>query len=387
MNPSSCLALAAALMLAPLYPAMAQSSWETVDDLPAFRGRDVVADASGGFYSLAIDAGNTGVGGVVSTAVSRSLDHGATWQSVGAIAGYALDLAAAPDGALFAAGNRSDTVSGRAFCWQSLDHGVSWTTSDPSVGLPSAMQVLDVSAGNTDAVYVCGSLAGRWMVRKGHRSASGITWSTLDAPALGGATAISVRPGAAGQPDEVVVCGGGWSVRRSVDGGVTWATVGSPSGAYASQNTTGVTFGQDGSLYVVGRTSKTLTTKTVVGKKVVTTTTTEFGLLTRRSGNGGATWMDADYLANGWPLNVTVDAFGRVFVIGFMNTSPNTWLVRGSIDGGASWVSSDPYLNEGTTRAQAMAAASDQFGNVCVLGETGDSPLTYAAPIRRLAAP
>src|SRR6187399_3315122 len=117
------IALALASLLAT--SALAASTWQTVDNLADSRGRDIVADSAGSFISLAID-NSTSSTGPVSTAVSRSSDHGATWQMVGSIAGYALDLTAAPDGALFATGNRSATVSGRAFLWQSLDHGATW---------------------------------------------------------------------------------------------------------------------------------------------------------------------------------------------------------------------------------------------------------------------
>lgn len=98
------LTLAAALLLAPLDSTFAQSNWETVDVLTSWRGRDIVADPDGNFVSLAID-NFTSSSGPVSTAVSVSADHGVTWQDVGVIGGYALDLAVAPDGALFATGN------------------------------------------------------------------------------------------------------------------------------------------------------------------------------------------------------------------------------------------------------------------------------------------
>lgn len=379
---SQLLTLGAALFLAPLTSTFAQSTWETVDALTPWRGRDIVADLDGNFVSLAID-NSTSSTGPVSTAVSVSADHGVTWQDVGAIAGYALDLAVAPDGALFATGNRSATVSGRAFLWQSLDHGVTWTVSDPSVGLATVLLVTDVAAGNTDSLYVCGTSSGRWMIRKGQRTASGITWSTVDNPTLSGPASIFVRPGGAGQPDEVLACGGGWTVRRSFDGGATWATLNSPGGTYTSQNASGVTVGADGSIYVTGRTSKT------VGSKK-TGYTTEYGWLTRRSTNGGTTWADADYVVNGQPSpNLAVDAFGRIFVVGSMSSTQSTWLVRGSIDGGTTWGTTDFFLPAGATASQAWGIASDALGNVCVIGDANanGAATTYLAPIRRLAAP
>ncbi|MCL4788015.1 MAG: glycoside hydrolase [Verrucomicrobia bacterium] len=380
IEPHPLLTLGAALLLAPLTPTSAQSSWEIVDALAPWRGRDIVADTAGNFVGIAID-NSTSSSGPVSTAVSLSADQGLTWQTVGSIPGYAIDLAVAPDGALFASGNRSATVSGRAFCWQSLDDGATWTASDPSAGLSTAMLVTDVAAGNSDAIYLCGTLSGKWIVRKGQRVAGGgIAWATVDNPALSAPTTVFVRPGPAGQPDEVLVCGGGWMVRRSTDGGSTWSAVANPTGTYASQSATALAVGTDGAILVSGRTSKT------VGSKK-TGYTTEYGWLTRRSANGGATWTDVDYVVNGQPANMAVDGLGRVLAVGCLSSTPLTWLVRGSTDGGATWVTTDVYLPAGTPRSMAWGVAGDPFGNVCVMGETGDTASTYTALIRRLAAP
>ncbi len=365
------------------YTTLGQSTWQTLDNLAKSRGRDIVADSAGNFISLAIDD-STSPTGPVSTAVSVSADQGATWQTVGSIAGYALDLTVAPDGALFTTGNRSATVSGRAFLWQSLDHGATWTVSDPSAGLfvtnqtvvgkkvvvtvsPTTMLVADVAAGNSGAVYVCGMTSGRWIVRKGFRALDGsISWSTVDyAPGISEAASVFVRPGTASQPDEVLVCGGGWRVRRSLDGGSTWATLDSTAGSAFALTTT-----PDGAICVVGRTA-----------------TSQANWLVRRSADNGVTWANVDYVANGWPqYSITADAFGRVFAVGFNNLTPRTWLVRGSTDGGATWTTGDLFLPSGATSSQAQAVAVDAFGNVCVVGELYYGT-TMSAPIRRLAAP
>src|ERR1035438_4111895 len=105
-NTPHVLTLGAALLLAPLTTTFAQSTWETVDALTPWRGIAIVADNDGNFISLALDNSTSGTG-PVSTAVSLSSDGGATWQTNGSIAGYAVHLSAAPDGALFASGNRT----------------------------------------------------------------------------------------------------------------------------------------------------------------------------------------------------------------------------------------------------------------------------------------
>jgi hypothetical protein len=84
------LLLGTALLLAPLTTTFARSTWQTVDAPAPWRGRAIVADASGNFISLAIDD-STSSTGLVSTAVSLSSDTGLSWQTVGSIPGYALN--------------------------------------------------------------------------------------------------------------------------------------------------------------------------------------------------------------------------------------------------------------------------------------------------------
>ncbi len=376
-QPTLLLTLGAAVLLAPLTSTLAQT-WETVDELTPWRGRDIVADSAGNFISLASDNGATTP---VSTAVNLSTDQGATWETVGSIAGYALDLTSAPDGALFAVGNRSATVSGRAFVWQSLDYGATWTEINPWAGQSGTFLCMDVAAGNADSIYACGYVGTKWVVRKGQRTPTGgITWTTADNIPGTQPDSICVRPSVVpGQADEILVCGlaaGKWTVRRSVNGGATWTTIDSYSTSM-QRGYSGVATGPGSSIYVVGRISK------VVGK------TTQYGWLVRKSANNGASWTNMDYFVNGWPGNapIAVDASDRVLIAGFINATPQSWLVRGSSDGGATWVNTDSYPNDGATRSQAQAVAIDELGNVCVTGETGSTAATYTAPIRRLAAP
>jgi hypothetical protein len=129
-------------------------------------------------------------------------------------------------------------------------------------------------------------------------------------------------------------------------------------------------------------------------QKVVTTnytTTSESGWLVQKSTNDGASWTSVDFALNGHPAyarSLTVDAFGRVFAVGFLYTTPYTWLVRGSADGGATWTTTDTFLPAGYTWSQAFGAASDAFGNVCVIGDVENgTPSADLAPVRRLAAP
>ena len=362
-NTTHILTLGAALLLAPLTSTIAQSTWETVDAITPWRGRAIAADSAGNFISLALDDSNSTTG-PVSTAVSLSIDTGLTWQTVGSIPGYALRLTAAPDGTLYATGNRSATVSGKAFVWFSLDHGTNWTVSDPWTGQTQTNALLssDLAAAPSGAVYLCGFIVqeGKWVVRKGQQTPSGLVWTTVDTFAGVQPYSIAIRPGPTGQPDYIVVCGKAssfWTVRRSADGGATWTTVENTSLGTAFS----VAVGANGDIYVDGASSASIitgtnvTTTIVHHQKVVTTnytTTTVPAWLVQKSTDDGASWTNVDFVVTGYPAftrSLTVDALGRVFAVGFLWTASDTWIVRGSADGGATWITTDTFLPAGYT--------------------------------------
>jgi hypothetical protein len=261
---------------------------------------------------------------------------------------------------------------------------------------------MDLAAGSSGAVYLCGDIlaGGRWIVRKGQpRPSGGITWTTLDTFVGSQPNSIAIRPAAAGQPDYIVVCGqasSSWTVRRSADGGATWATI-EANGLGTAYSVAAAT---NGDLYVDGAittniiTATNVTTTIVHHQQVVTTnytTTSESGWLVQKSTNDGASWTSVDFALNGHPAyarSLTVDAFGRVFAVGFLYANPYTWLVRGSADGGATWTTTDTFLPAGYTWSQAFGAASDALGNVCVIGDVENgTPSANLAPIRLLEAP
>jgi hypothetical protein len=392
------------LLLGPISVSHGQAVWQTVDALTPWRGRAITADNAGKFISLAIDD-STSNSGPVSTAVSLSTDSGATWQTVGLIPGYALKLTAAPDGTLYASGNRSATVSGKAFVWFSVDHGATWAVSDPWSGQPAALISEDITAGNSGSIYLCGWVSGtynggRWIVRKGQPSSSGIAWTTADSYTGTQPNAIAVSPGPSSMPDQIFVCGlastGNWTVRRSLDAGVTWTIVQASSSGTAYS----VVIGANGDVYVDGTsttniiTATNVTTTIVHHQQVLTTnyvTTTFSGWLVQKSTNSGLTWSSVDFATNARPAyarSLAVDAFGRVFAVGTQTTTPNTWFVRGSADAGATWITTDTLIPSGYTTAQAFGVACDALGNVCVVGDVENgTPSADLAPIRWLGAP
>jgi hypothetical protein len=261
---------------------------------------------------------------------------------------------------------------------------------------------MDIAAGPSGAVYLCGYLndGGKWVVRKGQPTSSGLVWNTVDTVMGTYLYSITVRPGPASMPDQIFVCGlassGNWTVRRSLDAGTSWTTVeASTSGTAYS-----VVIGANGDVYVDGTsttniiTATNVTTTIVRHQQVVTTnyvTTTFSGWLVQKSTDSGLTWSSVDFATNARPAyarSLAVDSFGRVFAVGTQTTTPNTWFVRGSADAGTTWITTDTLIPSGYTTAQAVGVACDALGNVCVVGDVENgTPTADLAPIRRLAAP
>ena len=170
---------------------------------------------------------------------------------------------------------------------------------------------------------------------------------------------------------------GTWIVRRSTNGGNTWATV----DKYGAGNSYayGIDSDSNGNLYVAGGASLTV-------NKV-----TKNHWITRKSADGGATWRTVDDVASGGFNNgraVTVDVYGRVFIAGqVLIGSTNHWITRGSSDGGATWLATDDYALSATGTMLPRGAASDAVGNVFVGGQANGTDGVAHAIVRKLAAP
>lgn len=403
MNENKLLALALAAASG-LTTAQAQT-WETVDVTPSIPTVDVIAGPGAAVFTLGniYSADGTATG---TSSVRRSLDQGATWTTIATLPCVPAKLAADSAGQLYAAG-WSNT---QAVVLRSSDLGATWTqvfvassaygTVRPTAPAFDAAGNVFVALRSPELVQIdrrTTDTRDTWLVYRGVPDAStpgGLSWSQVDRYRLAptGASlpqAVVVRhPPNSGSPDEVFVGGmavddGGthWIVRKSVDGGTTWSTVSNfkldPKADGILWNwISSMTVDQAGVLYAAGGIYKMLDKRT-----------SEPGWLVRKSLDGGVTWSNLDYVSQGQAAYVGVDAYGRVFVAGsqLVKTASGSyfdWVVRGSSDGGQTWVTTDvqsPY------RA-AKGVAGDAFGNVFVCGfSTGNSSGT--GYVRKLAAP
>lgn len=85
---------------------------------------------------------------------------------------------------------------------------------------------------------------------------------------------------------------------------------------------------------------------------------------------------------------ITVDAYGRVFASGQTSSgSSYHWITRASVDGGATWVTTDDYALSATGAMLPRGAASDAVGNVFIGGQANGTDGVAHAVVRKLATP
>lgn len=366
----TCLSLAVGttFVLGQIFPAPAQSNWQTVADFESITFTTVDAltrDAAGNLYA-AISSSDTQ--DLRHAQVRKSSDHGATWSTVEdlvcAFPGAAtfVSLGADAAGHIYAAGSVTDEQSRtRWIVKKSDEHGGAWSTVDdfvwPASPTTGAEGFATDTAGN---LYVVGSAdeplsngktdcRAHWLVRQSRDG--GRTWSTVDDYTHGfsaRATAI-VSTG-----NRLLVAGSGsngksnehWLVREATadeSGGLRWRTVDEfqleeqPHGF--SSRALGLGVDSHGSVYAVGR-SDAMADGAVSKHWIV-----------RRASHGRGDWvmvdkfqLNAGYFASA--SGIAADDQGGVYVIGYAKEKDAGvhWIVRKSATGDAgSWLVSDDF--------------------------------------------
>ena len=349
--------------------------------------------------------------------VRRSSDSGATWTTLDAyldanpywVQATYRAFGSGADGSLFVGGELWDggTSATGTKTWivrQSGDGGATWSTVDAfyqgATAKPSCTDVkvnpytgdvYAVGAGNT------GSTTGfLWAVRK--RAAGSTNFTTVDmvgAPPVNEARAVGFHPTAG--VFVVGHMGNGtrdlWTVRRSQNGGATWTTVDTfQDSANTYSEARGITVSASGAIYVCGHAGQ-------VQSKVKGKTTTVNNWVVRRSLDGGATWTVVDRFGaepittgpgEATATGVTLAPSGAVFVTGYSPT-PRRLLVRkgttGS-NGAMSWVSSDDFQYVSGQNSSSQAITSDIYGNLFTAGSaTIDSAQLGYFMTRKLNGP
>ena len=284
--------------------------------------------------------------------VRRSSDLGLNWTTVDSPAFGAMgnnpsagDIKVAASGEVYAAGTQAGGSS--PFQWvvrkSSLagDPG-SWTSVDVqgSIGASEARSIAFNAAG---AVFVAGRVANAqngsatWTVRRSQNQ--GATWTTVDAYqetaglnsgaegiAITSVGTIYVAGYARGFTAAKGKSGKGtyydyWVVRRSTNGGSTWANVDKSTSADGSiLSPTGLTTDAAGSVWVCGYTGPSATPNQLIVRKATS------------GSNGTLTWTASDTFQDGMGARangITIDAAGKIFVTGrWADSTENWWLTR-----------------------------------------------------------
>jgi hypothetical protein len=392
-------------------------TWQTVDDFQYTAGKGATAlgaglDTQSNLYTAgwAYDAAN-----IQHALVMRSSDQGATWETIEdfnyrpGTNTYFLSFAVDPAQNLYAVGVANMApLSGAPDHWivrKSADHGATWTTVDdfvPDSGVGDGRNVASgVAVDGVGNVYVVGMVHKRvgmsshsyefWVVRKS--ADAGATWTTVDQYGYPNAPE-SVASAVLATPAGLFVCGLSvatsgrgpqWVVRKCANAGTTWTTVDNFYSSTAFNQPNALTADAAGNVYVGGFSD------------INTAGSYAHYWVVRKGTNGGASWQTVDafryfpypttFTAND-ALGMGTDALGNVYAVG-SGTDANRvghWVVRGSANQGASWVTVDDFQYASGQYSAAHGFGLDAAGNVYVCG-TGTDPVSGGHWLVRKATP
>ncbi len=390
-NLSLALALCAAFTLL-THTSLAQT-WQTVDDFQYTSGAfaqnyGLCVAPSGTVFAAGVANHPTKLGHAL---VMASSDAGDSWSTPlddfvyqdTTRASYVGGIVADASGNLYTAGcSGIEFLTSRWLVRRSTDNGLTWQTVDDfSLGglHNTAWGIAADASGN---IYVVGvastnrtSYGATWVVRNG---VNGTSWSTVDMFALDSGSAaygVVVHPtaGVFVVGNSIVASGkssfSAWTVRRSLNDGVTWNTVDTFQLGNTSQ-ARGIGMDAQGNLYAVGNAFET-----VKGK-------TRSHWIVRRSSNGAVgSWTTVDDFqpssdGRGVASAFAADAQGNLFVAGLgagSNGGSSQWLVRKSPGGVGAWSTVDNFQYVAGAETQAHAIAADHAGNVFVGGHGNDA--------------
>jgi hypothetical protein len=317
-----------------------------------------------------------------------------TWQTVldyqlapgQSASGHA--LAADASGNVFSGGVAIDaTKTGHGLVLKTDTTAVNWFLSDdtnPSSALYNSYVWRALGFDSSGNFYSAGGLTPKcssrtcpgtsWYVRKS--SDGGNSWAIMDTFQYVSGNNSMARAFVGDSAGNICVAGSGtdsaggthWLVRRSVNGGQTWSLV---DDLHPAAEANAAHFCPGIGLFVVGDAG----------------TQTGSAWTVRRSLNGGVTWstVDAYQLHQGsdaYAYGVSSDNQGNVYVGGGAVASQTkikgtiyysrVWIVRKSSDGGNTWATVDVFSVTGAA-AFGLSMGRDSAGNVVEAGSVQDA--------------
>lgn len=364
--------------------------WHTVDDFQLVPGSTSVGygigvdPASAHIFSAGYAYFNSAGNGPA--IINATADAGQTWTTMdqftlpGGSSAAFRTFTADPSGQLYAGGSAKD--SDGVLHWvvrKSKDGALTWSTDDLFQNATgTSAQCTGLKADATGNVYACGvatdeTNVGVWTVRRRDAGTGG--WGVVDT--LGSASGPSFVRALAVHPQYGLFVVGyannagtmTWTVRRSSDGINSWHTVDSFATTKKGAVAAGIAVDGSGAIYVVG--------SAYSGRASLITS-----WVVRRSLDGGATWSTIDtFCYNGWPSSsptaVTLDTVGNLCIVGSATPSSGAshWLLRKGTpaNGSFSWSISDDFQLAPRNNAGAYALTLYGSGSLLVTGWANDS--------------
>ena len=370
-------------------------TWHTVDDYlygtRSALGQAITVDATGKVYA----AGTARLGTIGSPVaeshevVRTSADGGNTWSVLSdyvvqdvrgtTVADIEVDAA----GNIYLAGSYRPAGSDGEYWFvrRSRDSGRTWGTVD-TVGLGGANTVQGLTIDAAGNIYAVGEAEGavasssnsrNWLVRRS--TDGGNTWATVDAfVPTDGPSDFSVARGVFVHPTAGVFVAGtaslppgegdvgvnAWIVRQSPDGGAgTWVTVDSYKPTEYGADASSLGADAAGNLYAVGEAIDSAGFRHWV---------------VRKSTDGGTAWTTVDDyqlspLAFSDAQDFVTDSAGNLYVAGSgLDVGTAHWIVRSSAGGTAAWTTVDDFQIVAGADAEPSAIAADPAGRVFVVG-------------------
>jgi hypothetical protein len=359
------------------------SAWATVDTwqmIPGSTGQCLAAgmasDKAGNVYAAGVAADSNGI----PHGIIREETNG-VWSTVADVANAGFNAVTTDSaGDVFASGCKNPSTSGGQP--PSFTSSSNWIVAERAAGKASFSVVNDpvstannataygIAADQTGNVFVVGTAEEtqkqgpiktftHWIVRKetiAQLLVGQDAFKTVDDYALSSASnrAYGVTNIASGPAAGLYVVGRGnydWIVRRSTNGGSTWATIDDVTASGSAWAAYGVAGDASGNIYVVGR---------GLGES----------WLVRKSSNGGTSWSTVDSYgtsATSDAYAVGADAAGNVYVAGRAYDSTYTphAVIRELPARGSTWSTVDDVYNN-----RYNAFTVDSFGNAYAGGSS-----------------
>jgi hypothetical protein len=291
----------------------------------------------------------------------------------------ARDLASDSSGGLYVAGTAVDTAGNSHWLVRrSKDGAKTWTTSDdfryPGGSLSAAVGITVDPSNN---VFVVGSaldsqLVNHWIIRQGVSQAT--SWSTVKDFVYPGATDSKAGAVAVDLLSNVYVTGTALNhmvTLQSTNLGGTWQIIDDYNPGSAVQNfSVGVDLAQ--TVFTVGSQS-TNPSRWIVRSGVFTNSSWVFSTVDNYTSGANS---------QNFAVGYGVDSSNNEFVLGTTSaTSGSQWLVRKSMNGGASWngLSTFPVASE--TSAFGGGFTQDGLGGVYAAVQTIDAQGNYHSKV------